>query len=136
MVFVGDLPSSRHDVRAVRPAVVMVDIGSNDIAVDHGTMLQLAMDVHKFALSLNVAMVVLNAVLPHYIQIGWLAHLTYFLLMPRATINYCSAWLDKRVPHVWFSTRCRGSSARALAQDICQSHIGLMMTSTPIAKTA
>ena len=78
VVFVGDLPSSRHDVRTVRPAVVVVDIGSNDIAVDHGTMLRLAMDVHKFALSLNVAMVVLNAVLPHYIQIGWLAHLTYF----------------------------------------------------------
>ena len=32
MVFVGDLPSSRHDVKAVRPAVVVVDIRSNDIA--------------------------------------------------------------------------------------------------------
>ena len=46
----------------------MVDIGWNDIArltaVDQGAMLRLAMDVHKFAMSLDVAMVVLNAVLP------------------------------------------------------------------------
>ena len=65
MVFVGDLPRSRRDVRAVKPAVVVVDIGSKNIAcltaADHGAMLRLAMDVHKFALSPNVAMVVLNA---------------------------------------------------------------------------
>ena len=48
--------------------MVVVDIGSNYIArltaVEHGAMLQLAMDVHKFAMSLDVSMVVLNAVLP------------------------------------------------------------------------
>ena len=40
IVFVSDLPRSRHDVRAVGPAMVVVDIGSNDIArlttVDQG----------------------------------------------------------------------------------------------------
>ena len=68
IVFVCDLPRSHREVRSVRPAVVVVDIGSNDIArltaVDHSAMLRLAMDVHSFALSLDVAMVVLNAVLP------------------------------------------------------------------------
>ena len=68
IVLVSDLPRSRRDVRALGPAVVVVDIGPNDIArltaVDHGAMLRLAMDVHKFAMSLDVAMVVLNAVLP------------------------------------------------------------------------
>ena len=139
IVFVCDLPISHRDVRSVRPAVVMVDIGSNDIAsltaVYHGAMLRLAMDVHSFALSLDVAMVVLNTVLP---QTDRLACSPETFLANAKSYNKILLNLagSGGVPIVWFSTRWGDSSARSRGQVSCQIRHGLVMASTPIGWTA
>lgn len=68
MVYIRHLESTRQTIQAVKPAVVVIDIGSNDIAkltaVNLSRILDMVNEVYEFACSLSVSLVVFNAVLP------------------------------------------------------------------------
>ena len=83
IVFIRELEHTRRTIATVKPGVVVIDIGTNNIARltadDHVAILNLVTRVYEFARSLHVSLVVVNVVIPrckgsfsvklcHYIQ--------------------------------------------------------------------
>ena len=68
IVFIHELEHTRRTIATVKPGVVVIDIGTNDIARltadDHVAILNLVTRVYEFARSLHVSLVVVNAVIP------------------------------------------------------------------------
>lgn len=68
VVRIRDIDIALSTVRRVRPGVVLIDIGSNDLAhvdeVNPNLMLRLVTQLTDFALALPTSKVVLNAILP------------------------------------------------------------------------
>jgi hypothetical protein len=65
---VTDLDSAMSTISHVRPFLLLIDIGSNDVAdvmtLDPNAMLRLATAVHDFAVQTAVPCVIINAILP------------------------------------------------------------------------
>ena len=68
IVFIRELEHTRRTIATVKPAVVVIDIGTNNIACltadDHVAILNLVTRVYEFARSLHVSLVVVNVVIP------------------------------------------------------------------------
>ena len=66
--FIDDLHTANSTIDQVRPQIVLIDIGSNDVAQLHtvapNATLSLANRVFEFAQSLNLPLVIINAILP------------------------------------------------------------------------
>ena len=65
---IRDIDGATHMVERIRPGIVLMDIGSNDLAhvdsVDPSQMLRLATHITDTALTLSTHKVIINAILP------------------------------------------------------------------------
>ena len=71
---ISDLHRSLSLIHHIKPDILLLDIGSNDIAnvhkVDPNLMLELAHELFQFAVSTQVPLVIINAVLPRTSKIS------------------------------------------------------------------
>jgi hypothetical protein len=68
VVSIGDIARAHSFINDIGPGIVLIDIGSNDLAhiqtVDPSTMLHLATSLTDLVLTLNACKVIFNAILP------------------------------------------------------------------------
>jgi lysophospholipase L1-like esterase len=119
ITFVTDILAAEQDILASQPDVLVIDIGSNDIAayatVQPREMLSLAHKLHEFISALHVPLIIVNAVLPRTRRIAGSAQT---FLQNSKHFNGILAELITTTPNVAYN-KLRGFQFQASTSQDC-----------------